>query len=333
MLFGSFMVRMQHKATVFALASTTLVMAGELAAAPFAYTGRDLLLGFRQPDSVSEMVVNLGHASNYFKATPGSLITIKQFTPTQLQTAFSTLNGLLWSVSGTTRLGDGGDPSIPDTTLWMTRARTAVATQSAPWLRKSTFSQGGAANKVNELGVNTTLLSDSTPANPILNTVTAVIEPTGESRSYGLVIGSQGNFLGNFQGNVENNTGSTFNAPVRSDLYELRPGTGNLPGLYLGYFELRPDGTMAFQAAGGSTPFHTRIESISRVGTTNTISFTTTNDAAVTYRLVFTNNTGLTSHLTNWPAGAATVTGNGQVRSLQDYTAVSDRFYSVRETR
>src|SRR5262245_9690143 len=168
-----------------------LAWAGQLSAEPFVYTGRDLLLGFRQPDSISEMVVNLGQASNYFNAPSGSPIVIGQFTPAQLQAAFSTFNGLLWSVSGTTRIGDQGDPSIPDSTLWMTRPRSDPNTQTQPWLSKSLFSQGGGANKVNELGVNTTLLSDGTPADPVSNTATVIIEPAGESRSYGLVIGDQ----------------------------------------------------------------------------------------------------------------------------------------------
>src|SRR5262249_26662412 len=180
---------------------------------------------------------------------------------------------------GTTRIGDGGDPSIPDATLWMTRPRSQPDTQTLPWVSKSFFSQGGAANKVNEFGVNTELLSDGTPADPLRNTANVVIEPTGEPRSYGLVIGDQGNFKGNFQGNVENNTGTSFTEPVRSDFYETRPATGNPPGRYLGYFELRPDGTMIFQPSGGSTPPPAppppHIESVVRVGTTTTISSTT----------------------------------------------------------
>jgi hypothetical protein len=85
-----------------------------LQAEPFLYVGRDMLLGFRQAEGVSELVVNLGQASNYFTATPGSTIVLSNFTPVQLQNAFATFNDLLWSVSATTRSGDGGDPSIPN---------------------------------------------------------------------------------------------------------------------------------------------------------------------------------------------------------------------------
>lgn len=327
---------MRCKATVMAVVSSTLALVSHLNAEPFIYTGRDLLLGFRQTDSVSEMVVNLGQASNYFNAAQGSVITITNFTPAQLQTAFSTMNGLLWSVAGTTRSADGGDPSIPNATLWMSRARTVPPTQTAPWLRKSAFSQGGAANKVNEYGVNTTLLSDATPADPMLNTATSIIEPTGEPRSYGVIIGDQGNLKGNFQGNIENNTGVSFAEPVRSDLYEMRPGSGDLPGRYLGYFELRPDGTMIFQAPSNTPPVappRPNIESIARIGTTTSISFTTTNDATVIYRLRSTNSAGLTAPLFTWATSSATVTGNGQVRTLQDDSSDGDRFYSISASR
>jgi hypothetical protein len=336
MRFEQFMPRMRCKATVMALVSSTLALVSQLNAEPFIYTGRDLLLGFRQADGVSEMVVNLGQASNYLNAAQGSVITISNFTPAQLQAAFSTVNGLLWSVAGTTRSGDGGDTSIPNATLWMSRARLVAATQTAPWLRKSAFSQGGAANKVNEFGVNTGFFSDSLPADPIRNTRTSVIEPTGDLASYGVAIGDQGNLKGNFQGNIENNTGVSFTEPVRSDLYEMRPGSGDLPGRYLGYFELRPDGTMIFQAPSNTpppAPPRPNIESIARIGTMTTISFTTTNDATVIYRLRSTNSAGLDAPLSTWATSTATVTGNGQVRTLQDDSSDSDRFYSISASR
>ena len=56
MRFNNFMPRMRCKATVMALVSSTLALVSQLSAEPFVYTGRDLLLGFRQTDSVSEMV-------------------------------------------------------------------------------------------------------------------------------------------------------------------------------------------------------------------------------------------------------------------------------------
>jgi len=278
------------------------------------------------------MVVNLGQASNYFNATPGSTITVTKFSSNQLQTAFGTLNGLKWAVCGGVFSGDGGDPSIPNTTLWIVRPRVDPAVQTTPWLRRSAFSQSTTVNKIDEFGRNTRSYSDSNPADPIRNTATVVIEPAGNPFSYGLIIGPQGNLSGNFQGNIENNTGDNFTQPTRSDLYELRPSTVSLPGVYLGFFEFDPAGTLTFHAAGGQPPPpppRPHIEGVTRAGTLTRISFTTTNDAAVSYRLLYTNTAGLGSSVTNWPRGMVTVTGNGTVRTLDDDSSDADRIYGV----
>jgi hypothetical protein len=314
-------------------AACLLVAAGSAVAEPFIYSARDVLLGFRRVNGTKELLVNLGASSNFFNATPGAVIPMTGFFPGQLVNAFTDdLSALRWSVSAAVISADGGDTNIPRTTLWMTRPRTNLTVQTPPWNRASIFSQGGAANKVASMGLDGQNISNLNPPDPIENTRTAVTEPGGNVNSYSTYVSSAGNFGGNFQGNVENLTGQPFTEAVRSDFYEMYPGSG--PGRYLGFFELRPDGTLTFQAAGGGgTPFRTRIQSIVREGITNTVSFTTTNDAAVTYRLLFTNHLGLAAGLTNWAGGSVTVPGNGQVRILRDETGDSDRFYSVSEAR
>lgn len=232
-----------------ALGTASLVLAD-----PFVFRGRDLLLGIRQPDAVTEMIVNLGHASNYFNARPGSVIVVDQFSRAQLDAAFSNFDGLRWSVCGAKREGEPEDldPEIPATTVWVTRPRRDQAVKTAAWLRRSLFSQGGTANKIFELGNKAFLASDGNPSDPIRNTPTCVFVAAGQPLSYGDVIGTQGNLDGGFQGIIENNVGSPFADARRSDLYELRPSDGGTPpGTHLGYFEFRPDGTMIFQAAGG----------------------------------------------------------------------------------
>ena len=93
---------------------------------------------------------------------------------------------------------------------------------------------------------------------------------------------------------------------------------------------------MIFQAASPTpppAPPRPNIESIARVGTMTTISFTTTNDVTVIYRLRSTNSVGLDAPLSTWATSTATVTGNGQVRTLQDDSSDSDRFYSISASR
>jgi len=96
------------------------------------------------------------------------------------------------------------------------------------------------------------MYSGTFPAGPN-NTATAVTvtnnfnSPPGVS--YKLGIGPAGNFSGTFSGNAENTTPSGFASlgqPIRSDLYELQPGSGQ--GNYLGYFQLNTDGSMFFSA-------------------------------------------------------------------------------------
>ena len=57
-----------------------------------------------------------------------------------------------------------------------------------------------------------------------------------------------GNLQGTFQGSIENDTGLSFigGAVSRSDLYELRPGSGDPAGAYVGSFELLANGDLIF---------------------------------------------------------------------------------------
>ena len=335
MRFENFMPRMRCKATVMALVSSTLALVSQLNAEPFVYNARDVLLGFRRVNGTKELLVNLGPSSNYFNAAPGAVIPITGFVPAQLANAFTAdLSNLRCSVSAAVVTADGGDPSIPRSTLWMTRPRTNAAVRTVAWNRSSAISQGGAANKVASMGTDGQNVSNANPADPVENTPTAVTEPAGTDDSYSFYVSAGGNFGGNFVGNVEYNTGLSFTEPVRSDFYELLPGSGL--GRYVGYFELRPDGTMIFQAASPTpppAPPRPNIESIARVGTMTTISFTTTNDVTVIYRLRSTNSVGLDAPLSTWATSTATVTGNGQVRTLQDDSSDGDRFYSISASR
>lgn len=238
-----------------ALACVFWLGAAENSASTFVYTPRDLLLGFRRGGNTSEMVVNLGQASAYANATPGSVIPITQFTAEQLTRAFTVFEGIQWSVAGTTRIGDEGDPSVPEGTLYVTRGRTSADIQTTAWTRRSETSQGLVANRIAEYGGNAQLFSSSIAPEPVSNTDKVVLIPLGHPQSYGIAIGSSANFRGSFQGNIEKNTSGSFTQPVRSDLYELTPSfEGPIPARFLGFFELNPNGSMFFKAAGGVVP-------------------------------------------------------------------------------
>jgi hypothetical protein len=320
---------------------STLLLAGALATSLFVapvqasmtYHGRDLMLCFRQQGASSELEVNVGSVTNYLGLAPGTVIQVNQFNSAQLSQTFFNLDGVAWSVS-TCVYQDPSETNFPSSTLWVTRARTDISSQSSPWLRKSSFAQGGTAARTAGLGQGAATYSGGQPPDPLLNTTTAVIVPAGNVLAASAYLGTLGNFQNTFQGNVENTTPQDFSSsgqPTRSDLYQLEPGSGatlNSPGTYLGYFEFKADGTMTFNAAGDTSIPSPQISSITRAGGVTTVSFTTV--AGATYGMRFTNSAGLTAPVASWPSIGSTVTGTGAVMSLQDISRSDPfRFYVI----
>ncbi len=304
---------------------------GALHAAPFLYGSGNLLLAFRQTGNASDYVVNLGSATNFTALPPGTTFTFPNNSPSQLTNAFPSVNGLQWSVAGANR--PPGDASFPLQTIWVTAPRLNPAVQSPAWLRKGTFVQGTAASQIDALGVNAASSSSSQPAGPG-NTATGVVIPVNTDFTLGPVLGDNSDYAGTFQGSVENRTADDFDGDAtnvsRSDLYELLPGTSaggtlNTAGRFLGYFELKPDGTLTFHTVSNVVP-SPGITGIQRTGDTTTVSFTTVNGAR--YQLRATDALGSSAPVTTWSAGAI-LTGNGTVQSLQDTSTSAARFFAI----
>jgi hypothetical protein len=149
---------------------------------------------------------------------------------------------------------------------------------------------------------------------------------------------SDGDFNGYLPSTAENTTGASFTSPIVSDLYQVVPsgytdpnsGTTSGNAYYVGYFTMNVNGTMTFTRAPIVVPQPPapQIVSISRLGTTSTVFFTTTN-GTFTYTLYYTNSAGLTTSVTNWPASPTTLTGDGSTDHLSDTTTDANRFYRV----
>lgn len=236
------------------------VLAVNTPGATFLYMSRDLCLGLRQEGGSSEMVVNLGRASRFYNAAPNSKIVFTEFTLGQLTNTFFSLNRLHWSVFGASRLGDGGEATVPANTLWVTRMRSARDQQTTPWIRLNNTSHGQASARINSVGSNAAKYSNTLPPGAN-NTPTAVVMPADYRDTYSAYVKPSGSFQNSFQGDVEALTPSDFSGGASFslvDLYELRPDTGAMPyqkpGKYLGVFELSPDGQLSFTAASGSAP-------------------------------------------------------------------------------
>jgi len=251
----------------------TLLVAGSLSLAQslsaqtiFTYADRDLLLSFRKTGAdggttgPNDFEVDIGQASIYYGATAGTTIRISQYSTAQLAGAFDSINDLSWSVGGCVPVGDTGSASVPLKTLWVTSPRYLdPSIPGAVWVRNSSYTQGATSAKMSSILNNGVFYSGTVPADPNYNTANAIAVPVGSDHEYGYYVGTAGNYGNTFQGEVENTTSAGFttnSATSRSDFYELEPdATGTQPaGAYLGYFELRTDGSMVFVAGPSSTP-------------------------------------------------------------------------------
>src|ERR1051325_6849551 len=95
----------------------------------FTYAPRDLLIGFRS-SAPNDFVVDIGQASLYYGAAPGSSFTISSFSASQLTSVFGGMDGLSFAVMGDVRTA--GDVDNPLNTLWLTAARSDINVQSSP---------------------------------------------------------------------------------------------------------------------------------------------------------------------------------------------------------
>jgi len=303
----------------------------------FTDNSRDLILTFRKTGfdgsgDIGQYVfeVDIGQASIYYGAAPGSSIPITAYSSTnQLGMLFDSLNDFSWSVGGCVpNAGDSGDPSIPTRTLWATEPRqNPNAPASSAWFRSGSFTQGQADSKMNSILDNAAMWAATTPPNPLTNTSTAVAIPNGDVYNANGSLGGAGNYLGTFQGDVENTTLPTFTTDGTnsvSDFYELQPGSG--PGTYLGYFELSTSGALTFYAVPLSNPAPTL--SISTVGS-STVSISFPSTTIRTYTLHYTNAAGLAAPVSTWATVSTNIIGDGTVKSFQQPISGTGAFYSV----
>jgi hypothetical protein len=312
------------------------IMAGTLTS----YANGDVLVCFRKSGTASDFVVDAGPISAFTNAATNARINITQFTTNQLQavgtTNSLTLNSL--SFSAFTWLDDTVSPSNAQWTIFMTRGRSTLTSQTAPWPRAPQTSQTALAGDMGSIvGGAAVCIGYNT-----LNTSTAAIEPDDENntiygvsgRSYFGTLSGTLDFNGNFSGNPEKTTSSSFitsGAVVRSDFYRIPPSfppldTSISKVQFLGYFELNTNGLLSYVAYPSGTPTTPIIKSLTRTNTTSYISFTT--GTFGTYTLRGTNNLSGSTPGTNWPS-INFVTGNGLTNTLQDTTSASNKFYII----
>ena len=295
------------------------------------YTVGDVLICFRKNGGgANDLVVDAGPVSTFTNATPNQRIPITQYAGNQL--ALIGTNSVSWSAF--TWFDDSVSPASAQWTLFVTKARTAINTQTTPWQDKSALSQQLPAGDMSTIppGAVDNLSFKS------VNTPSAIVEPDDPNntnpnyqhgQSYVGTLGPNFDFNGDFVGDPENTTPANFitsGTVVRSDFYQMTPTSGYGVGKFLGYFEFSTDGTMTYVAYPTAAPAVPVITSFRRSATTTTISFTT--GTSGTYTLRGTNSLTSGTAKTNWPA-ISSVSGDGLIHTNTDSAADASKFYII----
>jgi hypothetical protein len=226
--------------------------------------------------------------------------------------------------------GNANYPQYPLQTIWLTSPRPNIFTPGPVYNRKGQFTQGTTASQIDAIGAGAVTYGNSVPAGTN-NTQAGILIPSTDVNSYTALMTVSGDLAGTFQYNVENTTPPSFasaGALSRSVLYKLLPGSGatlNAPGVVVGFFDFKPDGTMTFTA--GPPPDRVTITSLQRNGNLATVSFPTV--GSIYYRLRFIDGAGLTAPISAWSTNGSVIVGSGTIQSLQDTNASAARFYTV----
>lgn len=298
----------------------------------------DLLIGFRPSSGSYDLVVDAGSVTSFINLGAGQSIAINPTYYTGSFLSYIGTNSIFWSAFACQRLS-----AQQTNNVWVTRARTSLNTQSTPWPRLNYSGQGGAASQIDSIGDGSANIAFSvtTPfGTSPAGSSTAIVEPKGGApagfyNSYSYLTGSGGNLGGNFWGDaggtsIEQATASNFTTsgqPVRADFYQLNSTTNaSQVGTYLGYFELATNGVLTYYAAT-TTLATPAIVKFTRIGTTNTIYYTT--GSSGTYTLRATNSVGLASaSRTNWPS-VFTLANTTITNSITEVTTNAPRFYVI----
>ena len=319
--------------SVLCAAALLLAASTQIQANTFGYTNGNVLICFRKATTgATNLVVNAGPISVFTNMNANQTMTIGAYTGAQLGQVGT--NSIAWSAW--TYFDYTAPAGLPNT-IYMTKPRSSLNTQTTPYYRDKPSAQGlvasvlnsivnGAADEANYSGLNTslTILEDSS------------YNLNNDRVSYYIGLASTLDFQGAFQSQPDQYTPANFTTsgtPVRADLYQLSPTnfisyvpTANRPGTFIGYFQLSTNGVMTYTAYPSPTVDTPVILTVTRIGSTSTVTFTT--GSIGTYTLRGTNILTSGTAKTNWPA-ISSVSGNGSSQSLSDVTADSNKFYII----
>lgn len=237
--------------------SLLALTAGMACIAPAAHAATsaegDLFLGFRATGAgtgaTKNVVINLGSYSQFTSGnapTTLSLGTLGADLTAIFGAGWDGRTDLFWGVAGATSAFNtlGAEPAK---TLFATRARSAPATQSTPWARQSSTTQGTTLSKISSM---MTAFNGSASSGGATNGVQQNKSDTNSWGSYqtgGTVANSgpaPGIAFAAFNPAVDGTPAATL------DLYRLRPATASAPagtnGDLLGTLTINASGQVTF---------------------------------------------------------------------------------------
>jgi hypothetical protein len=249
----------------------------------------DLVIGFT--DSVgNDKVYDLGPAA--------SLVNGQQWNIASLLSSF-TLSSVSWGIVGSATIGTAR-------TVWVTTAGTD------PMLVPNTSAWG----KINT--ADAAIYASFTTAGPGQS---ASIIPT-DPNSWNQQTINGGGFT---QYHNVYEDPNVFGLTCASFYRVVSP---SLPPTLLGSFCLAANGVVTFTAGTVTPPPPPApVLRVARAGNVTTISFLSTNTA--TYTLFYTNSSGLTTPVANWPSLPGMISGNNSITNFTDITTAPNRFYRV----
>lgn len=291
-------------------ATATLLTQGALAD----FKTNDLYLGFNASAAQSDYVIDLGQATT---AVGVGGTAVKDLSGLMSMNTFS--NVFTSGPSGVNVAVVGGNNTFQHYDIYATQVRTGgLGDPAVP---------GSNLSGANHSSGTLAAAAGTLTGNPWPTAGNSTVDST---KSYTARVGPALTST-DFYGKSGVNPFGTFDSPTIIYL-DLWYATVTNAYSYKGYFTVDLSGSSArltFTPSAGTAPPRPPAPtlSIARAGSVSSVSFVSSN--TVTYKLYFTNSSGLTAPISSWLLRPGTITGNGSTVSFQDTTTDADRFYRV----
>jgi hypothetical protein len=217
----------------------------------------DTALSPQGPGSGENLEIDLGSASQFYSATPGTSFTLPKLAVADLIATYGaswyTRTDLDWGIIGTTgrfsgsEIYSGGvgtaDGYAAAKTIWATRAESIPGTQSVPWTDSLLLSSPISLIEPLYTGGSPLLNATST-----VNSAYATVVASTTIGSWTTEDGAAGTTSFNyFHGSIDNTTDIPASGEAISDLYQVNYVNGGSAQL-LGNFELNNSGLLTYNA-------------------------------------------------------------------------------------